>query len=82
MWKWWSDINSAWRARDRENKVAGRDDGDWSTFDHGGPNGFLSVLKGLKHLYDLERNPAGSEGWHKLIGDVQWVLESILQAKR
>ena len=82
MWAWWSDINPPWRKREKDGMVAGRQRGDWTSLDCGGPNSHLNVLQGLKWWFDMEGKPEGSALWLKLVKDVQWVLASVLKGQR
>nr|GAT58514.1 predicted protein [Mycena chlorophos] len=70
---WWRDVNPVWRrAPDGSLDKA---EGDYSALDVPGPNGFLTVLIGLKWWAD--RGGATSSGWTALMEDVDWCMTQL-----
>ncbi|KAJ7724196.1 hypothetical protein B0H16DRAFT_1247244, partial [Mycena metata] len=67
---WWKAINPEWRvAADGTLKQSG--EGEWSTMEVPGVNGFLSVLMCLRWWKE-----GGVNGdWTACVADVTWVLE-------
>lgn len=74
---WWATLNPSWRKR-VDGKVVGRGSGDWSSLYNPGPNGFLNVIAGLVAL----RQVVTTSEWAQVLGDVQWVVHEVLDAKK
>ncbi|KAL1724980.1 hypothetical protein EV714DRAFT_277958 [Schizophyllum commune] len=80
MWAWWSSINPKWRARNNNGRLADmKEGGSWAELYYAGPNGHLSVFKGVKWWFDLAGNSRGSMAWLELVKDVQWALDGVLR---
>ncbi|KAL1689037.1 hypothetical protein GGG16DRAFT_58633 [Schizophyllum commune] len=83
MWGWWSAINPASRPRDKAGRLGDRQGQvDWTPLDCRGPNGHLSVLKGLKWWFDMEGESEGSDAWLDIVDDVQFALDGLLKLSR
>ncbi|KAL1711358.1 hypothetical protein EV715DRAFT_298213 [Schizophyllum commune] len=79
MWAWWSAVNPKSRPRDKSGRVGERcEPVDWADLRCHGPNGLLSVLKGLKWWFDMECEPEGGAEWRAIVGDVQYALDGLL----
>ncbi|KAJ7352105.1 hypothetical protein DFH08DRAFT_694112, partial [Mycena albidolilacea] len=70
--KWWQEINPTWR---KIITPMPRKDGDWTSLDLPGPNGFLNVLICLK--WWRERLEGETKEWRDAVEDVKWVLERM-----
>ncbi|KAL1738232.1 hypothetical protein HDZ31DRAFT_51307 [Schizophyllum fasciatum] len=80
MWGWWIELNPSWRKSKKHDKLLKpKAHGDWSPLHRTGQNGLLSVIKGLKWLFEMEEKPAGSARWHVLFDDVNWALRGMLE---
>ncbi|KAL1743890.1 hypothetical protein HDZ31DRAFT_39926 [Schizophyllum fasciatum] len=80
---WWSAINPKSRRRDKSGIVGKhRTDTDWSCMHYHGPNGFLSILKGLKWWFDMEGKAEGGAEWLEILDDVQFALGGLLKLLR
>ncbi|KAJ7691079.1 hypothetical protein B0H16DRAFT_1246289, partial [Mycena metata] len=68
---WWKSINPTWRV-DAEGELRQAEEGEWTTLEAPGANGFLNVLIGLRWW----KEKAGDDPeWANSVADVTWVLE-------
>ncbi|TRM60910.1 hypothetical protein BD626DRAFT_538450 [Schizophyllum amplum] len=80
MWAWWYEVNPSWRKGNTGNRLLKpKVSGDWAPLHHTRPNGLLSVLKGLKWLFEMENVRKGSKKWCTLMDDVEYAFENLLE---